>query len=242
MIECIPKDNFYRQLNTVLNLKFLYKVTLPFYDVNAQKSIDSVVFFKLSLVGYLKNIKNNVSNITDEITTTIIPTKKITALEKALTFLNRFQNNINLADAFIKEKNYNRAIIYYEKSSAGHCINDPNTIKKLIQCYFKVDDFDDVITSTKKIHLKKYFKKSLFYYELSLEQKGTFGEAEDQLKKINPHFSNYKERMQLAIFLIRRKKNEDAKELLEEIQVELKVWFLITKRNIDLFFKNLKKF
>jgi hypothetical protein len=48
--------------------------------------------------------------------------------------------------------------------------------------------------------------------------------------------------MQLAIFLIRRKKNEDVKELLEEIQAELKVWFLITKRNIDLFFKNLKKF
>jgi len=54
--ERIPKNNFYRQLQEVLELDFLYLLTRPYYGDSGQKSIDPVVFFKLSLVGYLENI------------------------------------------------------------------------------------------------------------------------------------------------------------------------------------------
>nr|WP_211359304.1 transposase [Bizionia myxarmorum] len=56
MSERVPEHNFYRQLKSVLDLKYLYKLTEPFYGVTGQKSIDPVVFFKLCLVGYLENI------------------------------------------------------------------------------------------------------------------------------------------------------------------------------------------
>ena len=52
----IPKKNFYRRLVEVLDLIFLYDVTLPYYGDCGQKSIDPVVFYKLCLVGYLENI------------------------------------------------------------------------------------------------------------------------------------------------------------------------------------------
>ncbi len=52
----VPEHNFYRQLKSVLDLEYLYKVTEPFYGTSGQKSIDPVVFFKLCLVGYLENI------------------------------------------------------------------------------------------------------------------------------------------------------------------------------------------
>ena len=52
----IPEHNFYKQLKAVLNLDYLYKLTKIYYGSSGQKSIDPVVFFKLSLVGYLENI------------------------------------------------------------------------------------------------------------------------------------------------------------------------------------------
>ncbi len=52
----IPKDNFYRHLSEVLDLRFLYHQTKKYYGDCGQKSIDPVVFFKLCLVGYLENI------------------------------------------------------------------------------------------------------------------------------------------------------------------------------------------
>ena len=54
--RAVAEDNFYRRLNKVLDLHFLYKLTRPYYGTCGQKSIDPVVFFKLCLVGYLENI------------------------------------------------------------------------------------------------------------------------------------------------------------------------------------------
>lgn len=54
--ERVPEQNFYRQLKSVLDLDYLYKLTQPFYGSTGQKSIDPIVFFKLCLVGYLENI------------------------------------------------------------------------------------------------------------------------------------------------------------------------------------------
>ncbi|MCP3683107.1 MAG: IS1182 family transposase, partial [bacterium] len=57
--ERVPKHNFYRCLKEELDLNFLYKLTRKYYGECGQKSIDPVVFFKLSLVGYLENIDSD---------------------------------------------------------------------------------------------------------------------------------------------------------------------------------------
>jgi transposase len=54
--ERVPKDNFYRRLNELLDLKWLYKATAPYYGTEGHRSIDPVVFIKLMLIGYLENI------------------------------------------------------------------------------------------------------------------------------------------------------------------------------------------
>lgn len=54
--ERVPKNNFYRKLNEVLDLRFLYEKTKCYYGSTGQKSVDPVVFFKLCLVGYFENI------------------------------------------------------------------------------------------------------------------------------------------------------------------------------------------
>lgn len=52
----VPEDNFYRRLKGVLDLRFMRKLTAPFYGTCGQKSIDPEVFIKIMLVGYLENI------------------------------------------------------------------------------------------------------------------------------------------------------------------------------------------
>ena len=55
----VPQDNFYRKLDKVLDMGFLYKETAPYYGTEGQESIDPVVFFKMCLVGYLNNINSD---------------------------------------------------------------------------------------------------------------------------------------------------------------------------------------
>ena len=52
----VPEDNFYRRLNELLDLRWLYKATQSYYGKEGQQSIDPVVFFKLMLIGYFENL------------------------------------------------------------------------------------------------------------------------------------------------------------------------------------------
>lgn len=165
--------------------------------------------------------KKDVSIITEEINTIINPTKKVKELEKELEFANTFQNKINLADAFTENKDYNNAILYYEKALKGNFKNEPHTLNKLINCYFKTNNFDKVIANANKIDLDNDFKKSLYFYGLALEHKKQFEEAEIQLKKVDRRYSNYPERIELCKFLIRRNKKTEAKEILLEVTSEI---------------------
>lgn len=55
----VSTDDFWRKVNTVLDLRFLYKETAAYYGSEGQESIDPVVFFKICLVGYLNNISSD---------------------------------------------------------------------------------------------------------------------------------------------------------------------------------------
>jgi len=54
--ERVPRHNLYRRLDEVLNLRFLYEETQALYSHTGQPSLETVVFFKLLLVGRLENI------------------------------------------------------------------------------------------------------------------------------------------------------------------------------------------
>jgi len=56
LADRVPEDNFYRRLKSALDLFFLKKRASGFYGKCGQESIDTVVFFKMLLVGYLENI------------------------------------------------------------------------------------------------------------------------------------------------------------------------------------------
>ena len=57
--ERVPKENFYRKLKETLDLSYLGQLTKKYYGTEGQKSIDTEVFFKLMLIGYLENINSD---------------------------------------------------------------------------------------------------------------------------------------------------------------------------------------
>jgi transposase len=57
--EHVPEDNFYRRLKDSLDLRFMRRLTAPYYGSCGQKSIDPEVFIKIMLVGYLENITSD---------------------------------------------------------------------------------------------------------------------------------------------------------------------------------------
>jgi len=57
--EYVPQENFYRRLKETLDLSYLRWLTKKYYGSEGQKSIDTEVFFKLMLIGYLENINSD---------------------------------------------------------------------------------------------------------------------------------------------------------------------------------------
>ncbi len=46
LLDLVPADNFYRKLQTDLDLHFIYKATQKYYGKVCQESIDPVIFVR----------------------------------------------------------------------------------------------------------------------------------------------------------------------------------------------------
>ena len=56
--ELVPQDHFYRHVQKVLDLSFVYDLVRESYSVAGRPSIDPVVFFKLQLVMFFEDIRS----------------------------------------------------------------------------------------------------------------------------------------------------------------------------------------
>ena len=56
--ELVPQDHFYRHVQKVLDLSFVYDLVRECYSMAGRPSIDRVVFFKLQLVMFFEDIRS----------------------------------------------------------------------------------------------------------------------------------------------------------------------------------------
>jgi transposase len=56
--DLVPEDNFYRQLETHINLAFVHELVQDLYSPIGRPSIDPVVFFKLQLIAFFEDIRS----------------------------------------------------------------------------------------------------------------------------------------------------------------------------------------
>jgi len=176
------------------------------------------------LIYFIINIYNrrDAEKIQHEITSIINPTKKIKDLEKKLQFSDTYTNRIELADAYVDNKDIPNAITNYKKTLEDIDQNDLYARQQLILCYFQLEDYIGVVEHAEKIKDKSDFKgsKQQFCYGLALKTLGKLEKAEEQLKEIDRPYSNYEERLELAKFYLENGRNSEGVELLEEISSE----------------------
>jgi len=168
--------------------------------------------------------KRDAEKITNELTHIINPTKKIKDLEKQLEFSSSYQNRVNLADAYLANKDYSSALPHYLKTLEEGFENDFYVNSKLVETYFLAEDYNKAISHAEKIKNKLEYKqsKTQFICGLAHEKLGDFEVAEHNLRQIDVRYSFYNERLVLAEFLMNRNKKQDAKAILEDIINESK--------------------
>lgn len=166
--------------------------------------------------------KSDIDKIQDELVSVMNPSKKIMDLEKRLQFSETFGNRVALADAYLEAKLFEQAIGHYEISLKGTFKNDFYVLSKLEEAYYFSSRFDEAIACAEKIKENPKFKKikAVFLYGLALEKNGQIAAAEEQLKKFDAPYNNYQERLVLAQFYIRNKKENAAKTVLGEMVEE----------------------
>lgn len=182
--------------------------------------------------------KRETEKIQGNLTTIIEPSKKnvssnkVKVLEGKLEFADTYLNRVNLAEAYLEANNYTSAIEHYRIALEDKTQNDFYVKAHLIKSYYYIKDYNEVIALSDGLESHKEYEKSEipFLYGMALAEKDRTAEAEEQLKIMDWPYSNYNERVAFAKFLLRIDKINDAKELLEELYMEMQNMTTMNKR------------
>jgi hypothetical protein len=150
------------------------------------------------------------------------PGGKVKELEKRFRFSDTFANRVALADAYLQNNVYDKAIELYEPGLTGIFHDNEHVIKQLIVAYYHTKQYDKIVQVAPKISRSFEFSKTTanLYYALALDKIGYAEKAEKEFANMNHRFSHYEARYYYGEFLIRQHKLQDAALVLHEIVEE----------------------
>ena len=152
----------------------------------------------------------------------ISPSGSIKKLEDNLRFSDTFQNRVSLADAYLKNRQYDKAVELYESSLTGVFSENEYALAQLIKAYNQQKRYPDIIKCADKIYNRPQFQRSKphIFYAVALAQTGMIEKAEKEFSKLNTRFSNFEARYYYAQFLESLNRVEEAKNILLDITDE----------------------
>lgn len=185
------------------------------------------VLYKRNTVG----IQGNLTTVIEP-KKTVVSSSKIKNMELQLEFADTYLNRVNLADAYLEANDYASAIKHYKIALEDQTQNDFFVKAHIIKSFYYTKDFDQVIAYSDGLQDHKEYEKSEipFYYGMALAEKDRAEEAVEQLKIVDRPYSNYNERVAFAKFLLRLDRTKDAKELVEELYMEMQNMIAANKR------------
>ncbi|MGN6420599.1 MAG: tetratricopeptide repeat protein [Pseudobacter sp.] len=194
-----------------------------------QKWIWLIVF--LPVVGALiyiftemfsrREVQNVQSNLT-HLSNAINPGGRIAKLEERLRFSDTFNNRIELADAYLANKQTGKAIQLYEQSLTGAFTENEHVRGQLAIAYFAQQRYEAVVKTASQLTTLPQFSRSRVHllYALSLAYTGDEAKAEKEFRLMNGQFANYEARYNYGIFLEKAERKEEAisqfRQILEE--------------------------
>ena len=161
----------------------------------------------------------SIDDITETVKETIEPEYKTEKLEKAAEFSGTFNNKIRLGDEYTQKERYDDAIKTYESCLVGFNADSPEVFMKLLKAHYLKEDYNAAVKYGEKLETEKHFEKTdeKIAYAWALHYTGNSEAAEVAFKSMDGYFSNYKQRLEYAIFLKGQNRNEDALALIKEL-------------------------
>ncbi len=174
----------------------------------------------------------------------ISPSGSIKKLEDNLRFSDTFQNRVSLADAYLMNRQYDKAIGLYESSLTGVFSENEYVLAQLIRAYNQQGRYADIITCAGKIYDRPQFQRSKphIFYAVALGQTGMIEKAEKEFLKMNMRFSNFEARFCYAQFLDSLNRTDESKNILLDIIDEFPRLSNVEKRENREWFNKAKGF
>jgi len=168
-----------------------------------------------------------------DINAVINPGGRIKKLEENLRFTDTFNNKIELADAYLAAGFTDKAVALYENSLTGAFAENEHGISQLGIAYFEQQRYEDVVSTLKKIYKTQQFARSKAHitYAKALEFAGKSEEAENEFKTMKGRYSNFEQRYEYGLFLIRADRIEGACDIFEQMLDEAPHLSSMERRN-----------
>lgn len=188
-----------------------------------QKWIWMIVF--LPVIGSLIYIftemfnRRSVQHVGSNLSNVLNPGGQISKLEERLRFSDTFNNRIALADAYLANKQTDKAVKLYEGSLTGAFTENEHVRGQLALAYFDQKRYEDVVRVGSQIVQLPQFVRSKVHviYALSLAYTGEEEKAEKEFKQMNGQFANYEARYNYGIFLEKAERKEEAIQQFNQI-------------------------
>jgi len=163
--------------------------------------------------------QNDIQNVQSGVGALLNPTGRIRRLEEQLRFSDTFNNRIQLADAYQAAGQTERAIELYEFSLTGAFTENEHVLTQLINCYFKLKEYERVIPLAKKIYGSLKFNRSAVHvkYAISLDFTGHPEAAEKEFLLMKARYANFEARYQYGLFLRRNNRSVEAQQIFTDI-------------------------
>jgi hypothetical protein len=148
----------------------------------------------------------------------------IEELEQQVDLSDTISNKIRLADAYVANENYSRAIEIYESCFNQFTEDDEELNEKLLAAYYFNEDYVNTIAFGKKLEKYRFFDNSIekTYYAWSYFELNDDDMADKIFQEMNIANTNFYHRKEYAKFLMEVDRQEEGRIILEDIVEEIK--------------------
>ena len=204
-------------LAIVLQIFCLYHA---YKNNNQQKWFLLIIFLPFigSLIYLYYHFFNRVTAeaVEENITSVVHTNYKIEKLEKEVRFSGTVTNKTLLADEYVENGNFEKAIFLYTSCLKGTHADDPDILMRLVKAHYLNQDYPATIKYGVQIENEKIFQNAeeRIAYAWALNNIGEQVKAEQAFEAMDHQFSNYKNRLEFCNFLIEHSRKDEAKEKL----------------------------
>lgn len=186
--------------------------------------------------------RRNIESLGEGVKRLVSADYDVKRLERELEIADTVSNKLNLANAYLANGNYEKALMLYDESMKGPYANDADLYMKKLKANFLLKRYDETIRIGEMLGHHKPFDQAeeKVFLAQAYAHSHQADKAEGIFQSMNHKNCNYKHRLAYAQFLVSNNKLDDAKALVNLLYNETKLMDGFEKRNNSQVIKEIR--